>query len=84
MSEPTITPAQKHALDELLGVMDGLLTHDLGPHLTCTECEAFAEFLEAFGHEDAATSLREGHALDDDEGDLPEHVALKAKLEGES
>lgn len=43
---------------------------DLGPHLTCTEAEAFADLLAAHGQHQAADALREGHIDEDDHGDL--------------
>lgn len=63
---------------------DPVLLDDVGPRMTCTECEAFAEFLTAFGHTDSAQALRLGHSLEDEEGDHEEHLKIKAAYEAEN
>lgn len=76
-------PAQ--ALENFLDTWsDGILLNDLGPHLSCTECNALADLLRAHGHDSAAASLVEGHCLSDDEGDDADHFALRQKLESDS
>ena len=53
---------------------------DIGPALTCLECEAMANLLHFFDEEEAARVLRKAHVESDDEGDLREHVELKQQL----
>lgn len=42
----------------------------LGPHLTCFEAEAIADLLTALGHPDEADALIEGHASEEEAGDM--------------
>lgn len=43
---------------------------DIGPHLTCSETEVFADLLAAHGQHNAADWLRRGHVEEDDDDDL--------------
>jgi hypothetical protein len=43
---------------------------DIATSLTCTEAEAMADLLRAFGHERTAEWFIKDHAAGDDEGDL--------------
>lgn len=43
---------------------------DLGPKMTCAEVEALAALFEAIGQSELASALIEGHAEEDDEGDM--------------
>lgn len=58
------------ALHDMLEVWDDYTFADIGPHLTCNEAEALAHLMRAAGREDRATALIDGHATEDDEGDM--------------
>ncbi len=45
------------------------LPDDYDCHMTCTEADAAAALLSAFGDEGAAQQVLAGHAAHDDEGD---------------
>lgn len=42
---------------------------DIGPSLTCSEADYFAQFLNTVGAESLANTLLKAHAEEDDEGD---------------
>lgn len=69
----TISPEQAYeraaALTYFLDTFDGHTAYDVGPHLTCREADAMADFLRAYGQPDTADALIEGHAAEDEEGD---------------
>lgn len=76
----TNNPAE--ALTNFLAIWsDGILLDNIGPHLNCTEAEALADLLRAYGENAAAESLLDGHCVSDDEGDAPDHFARKNMLE---
>ena len=52
--------------------------HDIGSALNCGECNALHAMLLAFGALDAARALIEAHSADDDQGDDPDHLRIKA------
>lgn|GEM_PF-5343400 len=70
------------SIDALL-IQDIHLWCDLGSRLSCSEAEAFAEFLRAHGESASADGLMQSHADEDREGDdhyiEPEAIALAAK-----
>lgn len=69
---------QAEALHQFLCIWsEGILLSDIGPKLTCMECEALAKLLEAHGLGMSAETLRLDHSLADDEGDMQKHVAIK-------
>ena len=72
---------QANATTELLNVLNWELLQDLGPRLSCTECEALAMWLEAYGEVEDAGILRKSHAMEDDEGD--QHWDLRKQIEKE-
>ena len=57
---------------------DQMLQNDIGPHLSCSECEALASLLTVHGVD--AESLLDGHAMGDEEGDDEEHLKRQAKI----
>lgn len=61
------TNAQKTALSELAG-LGAYVWYDLAPHLTCTEAEVFADFVEAYDLASREDFL-EAHEAEDEEGD---------------
>lgn len=56
---------------------EAYLLSDIGPKLTCLECEVLAKLIEAHGMFTAAEHLRREHSLSDDDGDMDSHVAIK-------
>ncbi len=74
---PTLARAQ--AIQNLLDLHPEYL-HDIGPHLTCEETDAWAEFFRTHDRADLADTLLEGHAREDEEGDDEEHLKLQAEL----
>jgi hypothetical protein len=65
---------QTEAVDEFVGTwMTSGLIYQLVPEYTCTftcsEAEALASLLEAFGHKDAAESVIQDHSEHDECGD---------------
>lgn len=81
--EAQAAQASANALTAFLDIFDKILLSDMGPTLTCIETEAFCNFFESQGRPDLAQPLREAHALGDEEGDNPAHLALKQTLESE-
>lgn len=90
VKEPTepLKNCLKAALLNFLGVWtaDKNMLSDLGPVLTCSECEVLAELFEALNPElydgaGCAKALREGHCRKDEEGDSETHLKIKAALE---
>ena len=59
------------------------LLDELGPKRLCAECEALANLLHVHGRKVSAQILRESHAREDEDDDMPEHVELRDKLEDE-
>lgn len=70
-----ITDAVAAAAYDLGTAITGHCWYDLGPHLTCDEAEAFAEFLVAVGPPDSdqLRSLKQGHAEGDEDDDDRHH-----------
>lgn len=75
--------SQAAALTTFLETFDYMTLNDIGPHLSCIECEAMAILFEVHSLGGAAKALREGHAAEDEEGDMPKHLELKEQLEKE-
>lgn len=75
---PTTIKNQADALHGFLEVWsDEYLLSDIGPKITCQECEVLARLLEAHGLRLNAEALRLSHSLSDDDGDMARHVAIK-------
>lgn len=70
---------QAEATTKLLNVLCQDLLYELGPKLTCIECETLCEWLEAYGEMEDADTLRRSHAMQDEEGD--DHWQLRQTIE---
>lgn len=61
---------QAEATSKLLDIFsDSFLLEELGPKLTCVECDALCEWLRAYEDCEGAGILMDSHAMSDDEGD---------------
>jgi hypothetical protein len=70
VGDTTINDRQRSAIDDMVHMDGAFYTwSDLGPHLSCREAEAVAEFFSAFGADEVAEALLVSHGEDDDEGD---------------
>jgi hypothetical protein len=70
------------ALNEFLHTWaDGMLLHDLGEHLSCVECNALADLLQANEYHESAENLLDGHCMGDDVGDDPAHIERRRRIE---
>lgn len=68
------------ALQELADIFgDGMTASHLGGHLTCTEADAIARAVGLVDRE-AARTLLDGHAYEDEDGDDADHVARRDQL----
>lgn len=70
-------------LENFLDVWSGDLGLDIGPHLSCDECEALCDLMEVYRDREVAEQIRLYHALSDDDGDMPQHVSIKAQHQRE-
>jgi hypothetical protein len=70
------------ALADFLNVFEPGVLEDIGPQLTCNECEALCNLFSSNGQGTKAKILRAAHALgDNEESDFEEHLELKSELE---
>src|SRR5688572_10404682 len=75
--------ARAQSIQSLLDDLSEHCLFDIGPHLSCDECEALANVFYFHGYKEKAAALRYGHVSADsaDEGDCKEHLELKEKWE---
>jgi hypothetical protein len=74
-----VTKHQEAAVREFIeGWNLSMPYHELGPALTCIECNALYRLLISFGDLSAAGALLKAHTACDEEGDDPEHLRIKA------
>ena len=55
--------------------------HEIGPALTCIECNALHRLLLVYGAPEVARALLEAHVAGDEEDDDPVHFKIRASLE---
>lgn len=76
-----MNPSKQKAIRVFLETWnDTWLLDNIGPYLTCPETEALAVLFEAHGDLKSASDLRVSHSESDsiENGDMPEHLAIKA------
>lgn len=71
-------PAQASALVNFIKVFSSeSALRDIGPNLTCEECDALYDLLMEHGQRDAADTLLRAHVRCDTDGDSVEHLEMK-------
>lgn len=81
MIPPNTRPDVLETMSYFFSVWSSDILDDIGPHLSCQECEALCDLLEVFGYLSAASRLRDSHSRSDSEGDDAQHLSIKAELE---
>lgn len=77
-----IDPIEKHkSITNLIHLFDHALCYEIGPKLSCNECEIFCKFFEAHGEVNVAQTLRIAHSIHDVRGDMPSHLKIKRQEE---